>query len=97
MVQVGGSSSVGNGEFGNTGTPGASSGNQQHQNASAGSGGEGSNSKEPLWPAWVYCTRYSDRPSSGKINFTFLFYSSNLTLCVLCSYVCLFFQTPKNG
>lgn len=19
-----------------------------------------------LWPAWVYCTRYSDRPSSGK-------------------------------
>ncbi|XP_046404149.1 homeobox protein engrailed-1a-like [Ischnura elegans] len=23
-------------------------------------------SKEPmLWPAWVYCTRYSDRPSSG--------------------------------
>lgn len=20
-----------------------------------------------LWPAWVYCTRYSDRPSSGKL------------------------------
>lgn len=20
-----------------------------------------------LWPAWIYCTRYSDRPSSGKI------------------------------
>lgn len=20
------------------------------------------------WPAWVYCTRYSDRPSSGKIH-----------------------------
>ncbi|KAK9503614.1 hypothetical protein O3M35_010137 [Rhynocoris fuscipes] len=20
----------------------------------------------PVWPAWVYCTRYSDRPSSGK-------------------------------
>lgn len=19
-----------------------------------------------MWPAWVYCTRYSDRPSSGK-------------------------------
>jgi hypothetical protein len=19
------------------------------------------------WPAWVYCTRYSDRPSSGKL------------------------------
>jgi hypothetical protein len=22
-----------------------------------------------LWPAWVYCTRYSDRPSSGKFAF----------------------------
>lgn len=21
---------------------------------------------EMLWPAWVYCTRYSDRPSSGQ-------------------------------
>lgn len=26
-----------------------------------------SSSKGPIsWPAWVYCTRYSDRPSSGK-------------------------------
>lgn len=26
-------------------------------------------SKQPmLWPAWVYCTRYSDRPSSGKTH-----------------------------
>ncbi|XP_068437684.1 homeobox protein engrailed-2a [Clinocottus analis] len=24
-----------------------------------------SKSKSMLWPAWVYCTRYSDRPSSG--------------------------------
>ncbi|KAL3287683.1 hypothetical protein HHI36_002150 [Cryptolaemus montrouzieri] len=25
-------------------------------------------SKPPMmWPAWVYCTRYSDRPSSGKL------------------------------
>ncbi|XP_015610491.1 segmentation polarity homeobox protein engrailed isoform X2 [Cephus cinctus] len=22
--------------------------------------------KQMLWPAWVYCTRYSDRPSSGR-------------------------------
>jgi hypothetical protein len=22
-----------------------------------------------LWPAWVYCTRYSDRPSSGEYRF----------------------------
>ncbi|CAG5053245.1 unnamed protein product [Parnassius apollo] len=21
-----------------------------------------------VWPAWVYCTRYSDRPSSGELN-----------------------------
>lgn len=21
--------------------------------------------EKPLWPAWVFCTRYSDRPSSG--------------------------------
>lgn len=28
---------------------------------------DGQASKKPaLWPAWVYCTRYSDRPSSGK-------------------------------
>ncbi|PNF41606.1 hypothetical protein B7P43_G10460 [Cryptotermes secundus] len=27
----------------------------------------GDSTKGPqLWPAWVYCTRYSDRPSSGK-------------------------------
>lgn len=25
-----------------------------------------SSSKPMLWPAWVYCTRYSDRPSSGR-------------------------------
>ncbi|XP_011302786.1 segmentation polarity homeobox protein engrailed [Fopius arisanus] len=25
----------------------------------------GSGSGQSLWPAWVYCTRYSDRPSSG--------------------------------
>lgn len=33
------------------------------------SGGEAAGGKDPqplLWPAWVYCTRYSDRPSSGK-------------------------------
>ncbi|XP_017324760.1 homeobox protein engrailed-1a [Ictalurus punctatus] len=30
--------------------------------------GEAAGGKDPralLWPAWVYCTRYSDRPSSG--------------------------------
>ncbi|XP_022909835.2 homeobox protein engrailed-1a-like [Onthophagus taurus] len=33
------------------------------------SGEEGGKSEDgkvpPVWPAWVYCTRYSDRPSSG--------------------------------
>lgn len=24
-----------------------------------------------LWPAWVYCTRYSDRPSSGTLTSIF--------------------------
>ena len=23
--------------------------------------------EEPEWPAWVYCTRYSDRPTAGEI------------------------------
>lgn len=36
-------------------------------------------SKVPtLWPAWVYCTRYSDRPSSGKKSNDFLFYFRRL-------------------
>jgi hypothetical protein len=26
-----------------------------------------------LWPAWVFCTRYSDRPSSGKISYSIVF------------------------
>ena len=26
--------------------------------------------KDVVWPAWVYCTRYSDRPSSGKLHFS---------------------------
>lgn len=36
---------------------------------SGGNGGSPASTKEVqplLWPAWVYCTRYSDRPSSGK-------------------------------
>lgn len=27
--------------------------------------------KEIVWPAWVYCTRYSDRPSSGEYAIPF--------------------------
>uniref|UniRef100_A0A336LUU9 CSON000547 protein n=1 Tax=Culicoides sonorensis TaxID=179676 RepID=A0A336LUU9_CULSO len=36
-------------------------------NTTTGSSGSSSDGKGPIvWPAWVYCTRYSDRPSSGK-------------------------------
>lgn len=28
-------------------------------------------SQSQLWPAWVYCTRYSDRPSSGNFRTSF--------------------------
>lgn len=36
-------------------------------NASAAGETEPASGKPPMvWPAWVYCTRYSDRPSSGK-------------------------------
>lgn len=31
-------------------------------------------SKPMLWPAWVYCTRYSDRPSSGWSHRACIFY-----------------------
>ena len=27
---------------------------------------------QSLWPAWIYCTRYSDRPSSGKLKVVYL-------------------------
>lgn len=37
----------------------------QESDATTGTGDQQSSEKE-LWPAWVYCTRYSDRPSSGK-------------------------------
>lgn len=33
---------------------------------SGSNGGSMKESQPLLWPAWVYCTRYSDRPSSGK-------------------------------
>ncbi len=54
----------------------------QNGTSNGGSGGDSKNAKDPdqegvppgmvrgpngqLWPAWVFCTRYSDRPSSGK-------------------------------
>lgn len=56
-------------------------------NAKASTTASDSNSKGPLsWPAWVYCTRYSDRPSSGKIPchlFPFCSYRFFHCFCVI--------------
>lgn len=42
----------------------------------AGSTKEKTNSGAPMvWPAWVYCTRYSDRPSSGEWSRKFFLWS----------------------
>lgn len=30
------------------------------------------------WPAWIFCTRYSDRPSSGKRNCNYTFLSKSV-------------------
>lgn len=38
--------------------------------STAGSQTSSANGQSP-WPAWVYCTRYSDRPSSGKYTYNF--------------------------
>ena len=48
----------------NTGGGGSSS----TSNSSSSSSGDG----PMVWPAWVYCTRYSDRPSSGKFQTQYL-------------------------
>lgn len=53
----------------NTGSTGSTMPSQQ----------SGTNSQS-LWPAWVYCTRYSDRPSSGKIDkYPFSYDFSNIS------------------
>ncbi|XP_044746787.1 homeobox protein invected-like [Coccinella septempunctata] len=46
-------------------TPGPVDLSKSDSGEKSGSGSDGS--KPPMmWPAWVYCTRYSDRPSSGR-------------------------------
>lgn len=44
-----------------TGSPGSSPESGKDSKGGAGK----------LWPAWVYCTRYSDRPSAGKTRTSF--------------------------
>ncbi|XP_058453033.1 homeobox protein invected-like [Malaya genurostris] len=48
---------------------GGETGNSERSGSSGGGGGGGSGggSGPIVWPAWVYCTRYSDRPSSGEL------------------------------
>ena len=49
----------------------------------------GSDSSNPLpWPAWVYCTRYSDRPSSGHflINYANISFASLIMIITLRNY-----------
>ena len=51
-----------------TGTP---TGNNISSGGSTGGSASGATTeptKQMLWPAWVYCTRYSDRPSSGELT-----------------------------
>ncbi|XP_029309830.1 homeobox protein engrailed-2b-like [Cottoperca gobio] len=47
---------------GNVAVKGRGGGRERCRSPEAGSA---PSSKPMLWPAWVYCTRYSDRPSSG--------------------------------
>ena len=48
------------------------------QNESNGKNDGNSKGNASLWPAWVYCTRYSDRPSAG--NF----------ICFIKDFLCVF-------
>lgn len=42
------------------------SGMESSDDAKSESGSTKDDNGSQLWPAWVYCTRYSDRPSSGE-------------------------------
>lgn len=58
------------------------------QKATSDNESSSSKSSDPMvWPAWVYCTRYSDRPSSGEFPlFTdgvFLLFFEILFSCIL--------------
>lgn len=54
------------------------------------------------WPAWIFCTRYSDRPSSGKSVFIhslierqFIDTSSSSILCALANLSVLYLISPR--
>ncbi|XP_052864324.1 homeobox protein invected [Anopheles cruzii] len=48
-----------------SGSSGGGGGSGSATGSSSSGGGSGSGGPM-VWPAWVYCTRYSDRPSSGR-------------------------------
>lgn len=53
-----------------------------------------------LWPAWVYCTRYSDRPSAGGHTLITLPYTPSLSLplaLTFCSSSYHFLLYPSNS
>lgn len=54
--------------------PSVCSNTSSSSSSSTESGGDsGKSGQNVQWPAWVYCTRYSDRPSSGKYCDLFFF------------------------
>lgn len=53
------SSTIGGDSLNGDNTSGGGTGSTNQKNGTNGN---------QLWPAWVYCTRYSDRPSSGKFD-----------------------------
>lgn len=62
---------------------GGGGGGSQNSEGTTASSGTGSSSTQPiLWPAWVYCTRYSDRPSSGQYPYNTIYFSI-LTLILI--------------
>lgn len=44
------------------------SGMESSDDTKSESGSTKEESGSQLWPAWIYCTRYSDRPSSGNVS-----------------------------
>ncbi|XP_058125787.1 homeobox protein invected [Anopheles ziemanni] len=60
-----GGGASGSGASGSSASGGGASGGGG-ASSSGSSGGSSSSGGPMVWPAWVYCTRYSDRPSSGR-------------------------------
>lgn len=76
-------------------TPSATGAEQEKVTSTNSSSSKSSSGGPMVWPAWVYCTRYSDRPSSGKTFFfffsLFLFIGKFIkpSLCFFCIFLCL--------